>query len=143
MFLRCSKRFKDGKPHHYWSIVENKRVAGGKIVQRHVLYLGEINDSQREGWRKSIEVFEDGEPRPRTVALFPEERIAPTSDQSIVRLRLEALALHRPPAVGRVLAGLRALRAARAGSLLGGAAAAQPQGHALGFDPPGAVRLSA
>jgi transposase len=96
MFLRCSKRFKDGKPHHYWSIVENKRVAGGKVVQRHVLYLGEINDSQREGWRKSIEVFEDGEPRPRTVALFPEERIAPTADQSIVRLRLDALALHRP-----------------------------------------------
>src|SRR5260370_38573512 len=96
MFLRCSKRFKDGKPHHYWSIVENKRVAGGKIVRRHVLYLGEINDSQREGWRKSIEVFEDGEPRPRTVALFPQERIAPTAAQSIVRIRLDALALHRP-----------------------------------------------
>src|SRR5205823_1459783 len=76
--------------------VENKRVAGGKVVQRHVLYLGEINDSQREGWRKSIEVFEDGAPRPRTVALFPEERIAPTADQSIVRIRLDALALHRP-----------------------------------------------
>jgi len=96
MFLPCSKRFKDGKPHHYWSIVENKRVAGGQVVQRHVLYLGEINDSQREGWRKSIEIFEDGEPRPRTVALFPQERIAPTADASIVRLRLDALALHRP-----------------------------------------------
>ena len=34
MFLRCSKRLKDGKEHHYWSIVENKRVAGGKIVQQ-------------------------------------------------------------------------------------------------------------
>jgi hypothetical protein len=96
MFLRCSKRFKDGKPHHYWSIVENKRVAGGRVVQRQVLYLGEINDSQRESWRKTIEVFEDGAAQPRTVALFPEERIAPTEDGSIVRLRLDALALRRP-----------------------------------------------
>jgi len=47
MFLRCRKRFKDGKPHHYWSIVENKRVSGGKVVQRQVLYLGGINDRQR------------------------------------------------------------------------------------------------
>ena len=96
MFLRCSKRFKDGKEHHYWSIVETKRVGAGKVVQRHVLYLGEINDSQRACWRKSIEVFEDGQPRARTVALFPEERIAPGGDESIVRLRLDALSLHRP-----------------------------------------------
>ena len=131
MFLRASKRFKDGKPHHYWSIVENKRVAGGKVVQRHVLYLGEINDGQREGWRKSIEVFEDGAPRPRTVALFPEEE-----HRALGRREHRAPPTRRAgpapaPAVGRVLAGLRALRAARAGSLLGGAAAAQPQGHAL------------
>ncbi len=53
MFLRCSKRLKDGKEHHYWSIVENKRVGEEKVVQRHVLYLGEINDSQRESWRKT------------------------------------------------------------------------------------------
>ncbi len=97
MFLRCSKRLKDGKEHHYWSIVENKRVGGGKVVQRHVLYLGEVNDSQREAWRKTIEVFEDGHEAPRTVALFPEDRLAPEiGDESIVRIRLDALALHRP-----------------------------------------------
>ena len=95
MFLRCSKRLKDGKEHCYWSIVENKRVGGGKIVQRHVLYLGEINDRQCASWRKTIEVFEDGEPQPRTVALFPEDRIAPGS-HDVVRLRLDGLALHRP-----------------------------------------------
>lgn len=97
MFLRCSKRLKDGKEHRYWSIVENKRVSGGKVAQRHVLYLGEVNDSQREAWRKTIEVFEDGQPRPRTVALFPEDRLAPEiGEESIVRIRLDALALHRP-----------------------------------------------
>ena len=46
MFLRCKVRRKDGKQHRYWSVVENTRVAGGRVVQRHVLYLGEINDSQ-------------------------------------------------------------------------------------------------
>ena len=58
MFLRCTNRKKDGKQHRYWSVVENRRVAGGRVVQRQVLYLGEINDSQREAWRKTIEVFE-------------------------------------------------------------------------------------
>ena len=75
MFLRCTKRTKAGKEHSYWSLVENKRVSGGRVVQRHVLYLGEINDSQQEAWRKSIEVFEEGKARPTTIALFPEERI--------------------------------------------------------------------
>ena len=79
MFLKETTRFKDGKEHHYWSLVENRRVDGGrKVVQRHVLYLGEINSSQQAAWRKTIEVFETGSPQPRTVALFPEER-APAS----------------------------------------------------------------
>ena len=47
MFLRSKNRFKDGKQHRYWSIVENRRVADGRVVQRQVLYLGEINDSQK------------------------------------------------------------------------------------------------
>ncbi len=47
MFLRSRIRRKDGKRHRYWSIVENRRVRGNRIVQRQVLYLGEINDSQR------------------------------------------------------------------------------------------------
>ena len=71
MFLRCTNRKKDGKEHRYWSVVENRRVAGGRVVQRQVLYLGEINDSQREAWRKTIEVFEDGSARQETMALFP------------------------------------------------------------------------
>ena len=75
MFLRYTTRKKNGKEHRYYSLVENKRVAGGRVVQRHALYLGEINDGQQEAWRKTIEIFEEGQARPRTVALFPEERI--------------------------------------------------------------------
>lgn len=58
MFLRSTIRRKDGKEHRYWSVVEAKRVAGGRVVQRPVLYLGEINSSQELAWRKSIEVLE-------------------------------------------------------------------------------------
>src|ERR671918_3510 len=97
MFLRYSCRKKDGKEHRYWSIVENKRVGRRRVVQRYVLYLGEINSSQELAWRKSIEVFQDGEVGPRTVALFPEDRCkALISDESIVRVRLSELRLCRP-----------------------------------------------
>src|SRR5438270_8363479 len=34
MFLRHTKRKKDGKEHRYWSIVENRRIGGGRVVQR-------------------------------------------------------------------------------------------------------------
>ena len=69
--LRHKIRWKDGKEHRYFSVVENKRVAGGRVVQRRVLYLGEINDTQEVAWRRSIEVLEDGAPQPRTLSLFP------------------------------------------------------------------------
>jgi hypothetical protein len=49
----ATTRKKNGKEHRYWNLVENRRVAGGQVVQRQVLYLGEINDSQQEVWRKS------------------------------------------------------------------------------------------
>lgn len=96
MFLRSTTRTKNGKEHEYFSIVENKRVAGGRVVQRHVLYLGEINTRQEEAWRKTIEIFEEGQPRPQTIALFPAEAVAPIVDEQIVRIRLDQLQLRRP-----------------------------------------------
>jgi transposase len=96
MFLRYTTRKKNGKEHRYYSLVENRRVSGGQVVQRHALYLGEINDSQQEAWRKTIEIFEEGQARPRTVALFPEDRCGPLADPDIVRIRLSGLSLHRP-----------------------------------------------
>src|SRR6266436_7240839 len=97
MFLRCKVRRKDGKQHRYWSVVENTRVAGGRVVQRHVLYLGEINDTQELAWRRSIEVLEDGAARPRTLSLFPEDRCdGLLADASIVRVKLSELRLCRP-----------------------------------------------
>jgi hypothetical protein len=97
MFLRKTQRKKDGKTHEYWSVVESKRVAGGRVVQRHVLYLGEINSSQAAVWRKAIEVLDADAGHPRTMALFPEDRCAAVaSDASVVQLRLSEMRLCRP-----------------------------------------------
>lgn len=93
MFLKCTRRIKDGKTHHYWSVVENRRLLDGRVAQRQVLYLGEINDSQKERWRKTIEVFDEG--RKRQVALFSED-LAPVDDSTVVSVRLNELQLMRP-----------------------------------------------
>jgi len=97
MFLRHKIRKKDGKQHRYWSVVENKRVSGGRVIQKHVLYLGEINSSQELAWRKTIEVLEEGADRPKTLALFAEDRCEGVQpDGSIIRLKLSELKLCRP-----------------------------------------------
>jgi transposase len=97
MFLRFNRRFKDGKEHRYWNIVESKRCAGGRVVQRQVLYLGEINDSQHEAWCRQIEAFDEGARRHRQLALFPADRAVPEHAKADgVQVRLEAMELHRP-----------------------------------------------
>ncbi len=101
MFLRCKTRRKDGKIHRSWSLVENRRVRGGRVVQRQVLYLGEINDSQQVAWRRTIEVFAEGQARARQMALFPAgEAPAPNDDglgdDAVVQVRLCDLQLLRP-----------------------------------------------
>jgi hypothetical protein len=94
MFLRAKRRIKDGKEHRYWSIVENHRTQSNKVIQRQVLYLGEINDSQRTSWCKTIEVFEHGKMGTRQMALFPDDRDAPELECEVVQIRLSELELH-------------------------------------------------
>jgi len=108
MFLRQTRRKKDGKTHVYWNIVENRRLDDGRVVQRQVLYLGEINSSQAAAWRKAIEVFDEASGEPRTLALFPEDRTAAVADDAAaVRVCLSALTLRRPRQWGACwLAGL-------------------------------------
>ena len=70
---------------------------GGRVVQKHVLHLGEINDSQELAWRRSIEVLDEAADRPETLSLFPEDRCEGLlPDASIVRLKLSQLRLCRP-----------------------------------------------
>ena len=54
MFLRKTERRKNGKTHLYWSVAENRRLDNGRVIQRHVLYLGEINSCKpRRGEERS------------------------------------------------------------------------------------------
>jgi hypothetical protein len=97
VFLRFNRRFKDGKEHRYWNIVENRRCATGKVMQRQVLYLGEINDSQHEAWCRVIEAFDENAGRHRQLALFPADRAVPDHAQGRgVQVRLDRMQLHRP-----------------------------------------------
>src|SRR6516225_1806080 len=96
MFLRSSKRKKNGKTHVYWNIVENKRLSGGRVVQRQVLYLGEINSSQLDAWRRSIGVIDEANGEQRTLALFPEDRNGTPADATAVQVRVSEMRLCRP-----------------------------------------------
>ena len=95
MFVRCKMRRKDGKEHRYWSVVENVRVRGGRVVQRQVLYLGEINDSQRAAWCRSIAVL-DETAGARQLALFPAGRAAPVLDCEVVQIRVTDVQVRDP-----------------------------------------------
>ena len=96
MFLKCNRRRKDGKEHHYWSIVENRRCSGGRVVQRQVLYLGEVNDTQREGWIRSIEVFDEDARCQKRLKLFAPEREISRGMADAVQVRLSEFELRRP-----------------------------------------------
>jgi Transposase DDE domain len=105
MFLRANRRWKDGKEHRYWSVEESRRLLSGRVAQRRVLYLGEINDSQQAGWRKTLEVFDEAEQRARTLSLFPEDREIPADALEGVQVQLKAMELRRARAFGNYWLG--------------------------------------
>jgi transposase len=97
MYLKCHRRCKDGKEHRYWSIAEKRRCAGGRVVDRQVLYLGEINDSQKEAWLRCIEVFDESQRVQMHLALFPAETPVPAHAQTCgVQVCLGDFKLRRP-----------------------------------------------
>jgi transposase len=113
MFLRSHTRHKDGKEHRYFSIEESRRVARGKSVQRRVLYLGEINDSQQAAWRKSLEVFVEANHRYTTLSLFPEDRAIPRDSVDTLQVKLSEMQLRRPRAFGNCWLGCELWRQLR------------------------------
>ena len=105
MFLRSNKRIKDGKQHRYYSVVENRRLSSGKVAQRQVLYLGEINDSQQAGWRKTLEVFDEQQQKFTPLSLFPEDRPVPADAIDSMRVRLSEMKLERARSYGNCWLG--------------------------------------
>lgn len=105
MFLRSNKRIKDGKEHRYYTVVESRRLGSGKIAQRQVLYLGEINDSQQAAWRKTLEVFDEDQHRFTSLSLFAEDRPAPADVIDSVQVKLSEMKLQRARPYGNCWLG--------------------------------------
>ena len=95
MYLKCHKRFKDGKEHRYWSIVESVRTRRG-VMKRQLLYLGEINDAQHAQWCSALDVLDDSNGSFKQMSLFPEDRAPPPDVCNPVQIRLNQMTLHRP-----------------------------------------------
>jgi len=77
-------------------VAERRRYAGGKIAQRYVLYLGEINDSQQLAWERTLSVIDERESEARQRALFPPDRTPPTGGVYSLQVRLGELRLVHP-----------------------------------------------
>jgi hypothetical protein len=105
MFLRSNTRIKDGKQHRYFTVVESRRLQSGKVAQRQVLYLGEINDSQQAAWRKTLEVFDEAEQRLTPLSLFPEDRPVPADAIDSVQVKLSEMKLERARPYGNCWLG--------------------------------------
>ena len=113
MFLRAKVRKKDGKQHRYFSVVENRRVAQNHTVQRTVLYLGEINDSQEATWRKTLQVFDETHQQYTALSLFPEDREIPAASSDSIQVKLSEMELRRPRAFGNCWLGCELWRQLR------------------------------
>src|SRR6202142_3022613 len=105
MFLRSNRRIKDGKEHRYYTVVESRRLQSGKVAQRQVLYLGEINDSQQAAWRRTLEVFDEGQQRYTPLSLFPEGRPLPAGAVDSVQVKLSEMKLERARPYGNCWLG--------------------------------------
>jgi transposase len=105
MFLRSNTRIKDGKQHRYYTVVESRRLQSGKVAQRQVLYLGEINDSQQAAWRRTLEVFDEAEQRMTPLSLFPEDRPVPADAIDSVQVKLGEMKLERARPYGNCWLG--------------------------------------
>ena len=101
MYLRESKRRKDGKEHRYFTVVESVRLPGAKHpVQRPLLYLGELNDSQHAAWSKALLVCDAATQQTQPLRLFPDDRTPPPDPVPAVQVRWQEYALRRPRAYG-------------------------------------------
>jgi transposase len=105
MFLRSTRRNKDGKSHRYFKVVENRRLRTGKSAQRTVLYLGEINDQQEAAWRKTLSVFDQDRKQYTSMSLFPDDRVIPSDVDNGIQVRLSELELRRPRVFGNCWLG--------------------------------------
>src|SRR5215831_15992724 len=101
MFLRPYQRFKDGKEHTYYALVESVRTANGPR-QNIVAYLGELNHDQERRWQRTV-VFYNRQGDAQQLRLFPEAEDVPLPDDpDIVQVRLGQVGWTNPRRFGDV-----------------------------------------
>jgi tetratricopeptide (TPR) repeat protein len=82
-------------------------------VQRTVLYLGEINDSQEATWRQTLQVFDEAHQQYTALSLFPEDRGIPAASSDSIQVRPSEMELRRPRAFGNCWLGCELWRQLR------------------------------
>jgi hypothetical protein len=96
LLLRAHERRKDGKVHRYWSLVENRRCADGRVVQRHVLYLGALTAAQELSWEKAVRQF-DALPGPGpALPGLATERELQAQEAAAIGIYLKQFRIERP-----------------------------------------------
>ena len=95
IFLRGHERRKDGKTNTYWSLVENRRCAGGRVVQRHVLYLGKLTAAQELSWQKTAEQFGQAKSGPLLPGLVTERDLR-RPEAAAIAVHLNQFRIERP-----------------------------------------------
>jgi transposase len=108
MFLKRRVRHKDGKDHIYYSVCESLRVHSGRVIQRQVLHLGELNTTQIESWQRTLEVI-DGDDHGRRLQrrLFADREGAAPAADDVIEIRLSSLRVREPRRFGDCWAGCR------------------------------------
>jgi transposase len=100
VFLKAHSRYKDGKRHRYYSLVESLRTSRGP-QHRSVVYLGELNGSTELAWRKSIAVFNSAGSECQ-LELFPSDTPTIPGGERVVQVVLERVRWERPRDFGEV-----------------------------------------
>ncbi len=108
LFLRGHERRKDGKTNTYWSLVENRRCAGGRVVQRHALYLGRLTPAQELSWQKTAEQFGKGATPQESLPALATERELQSKEAAAIAVHLKRFRIERPRQWGACWVALRA-----------------------------------
>ena len=102
LFLRRHERSKNGKDHTYWSLAESSRCPNGKVTQRQVLYLGDLNQAQQQAWAVVAHRIDphnqgsDSTPPPDQLSLFDSSLPSTSPPPSLPKINFSAFSLHNP-----------------------------------------------
>ena len=108
MYLKRRVRHKDGKDHVYYSLCESLRIHSGRIIQRQVLHLGELNTTQIESWQRTLEVIDSDDSGKRLQRrLFSDREGAAPPDDDVIEIKLSSLRVREPRRFGDCWAGCR------------------------------------